>query len=179
MARIQLYADHENKRIEDPLDPTAINFAAWHEEAVVGHLRVNFSRNSPLGYYSDVFGMAFAGDDHPSATSVSTRLMVASQFRGSKVTVRLCAAAFQAGLEHGIRWNFIDCNEHLVPLFKRLGFREYRAMVRHNEYGEVMPLVLKLHDQAHYDELGSPFAAIYRKWNRGIEKAASSALDVG
>lgn len=176
MARKQRYADHENKRIEDPLDRTALNFAAWNGEIVVGHLRVNFSRNSPLDYYSDLFGMAFAGDDHPSATSVSTRLMLAPQFRGSSIAVRLCAEAFRVGLEQGIRWNFIDCNEHLIQFFKRLGFREYRPMVQHDEYGEVMPLVLKLHDQAHFDELGSPFAALYREWNGGVEKLRRGEL---
>lgn len=167
MGEKQRFADHEGRRIEDPLDPSAINIAAWHESIVIGHVRVNFSRNAPLDYYSELLGMAFAGDDHPGATSVSTRLMVASRFRGSNVTVRLCVAAFRAGLEHGIRWNFITCREHLVPLYQGLGFREYRQIVEHDEYGEVMPLVLKLDDLPHLEALGSPFAAVYRAWANG------------
>jgi hypothetical protein len=45
MSRIQLHADHERKRICDPLDDCANLFLACSDGCIVGTLRSNYSRN--------------------------------------------------------------------------------------------------------------------------------------
>src|SRR5712691_857618 len=51
MNRRQFHADHFARRIEDPLDHSGYNFAAFQDDEVVGVLRGNFPRTSNIEYY--------------------------------------------------------------------------------------------------------------------------------
>ena len=164
MQRFQKHADHAAKRIRDPLDDGAINIAAFEGGEVVGVVRANESRGSNLGAYEPFFQLDRMGDDHPEHTSIVTRLMIAPHLRRSTLAVRLCIECYTLGLEEGIKWCFIDCNDHLVEFFKGLGFMPYIGKIIHEEYGEVTPMRLRLHDQQHLDAVRSPFAACLRNW---------------
>ena len=45
MGRPQKYADHDMRRIRDPLDETGRNLVAWDNSEIVGCVRVNFARD--------------------------------------------------------------------------------------------------------------------------------------
>lgn len=164
MQRLQKDADHARRRIRDVLDDSAIHIAAFDGDEVVGVLRANESRHTRLGFYESFFQLERLGNDHPQHTSIVTRLMIAPHLRRSTLAVRLCIEAYTLGLEEGIKWCFIDCNDHLVDFFRGLGFRPYIGKVRHEEYGEVTPMRLRLNDLAHLDAVRSPFAACLRTW---------------
>ena len=159
MGRIQHDADHVLKRISDKLDHGGINIAAFAGEDVVGVVRVNFPAGSPIGNYEDFYQLKKLGADHPRKTAIVTRLMIAPHLRRSALAVRLCAECYLLGLDEGIKWCFIDCNDHLVEFFSGLGFREYIGKVRHEEYGMVTPMRLELNDLSHLNRIKSPFAA--------------------
>ena len=57
----------------------------------------------------------------------------------------------------GIRWNFVDCNSPLVPLFLRFGYSEHLPTAIHPEYGRVHRLRLDLHDVENLQRVKSPF----------------------
>ena len=156
MGRIQHNADHVLKQISDKLDHGGINIAAFSGEDVVGVVRVNFPARSPIGEYEDLYQLKKLGADHPRKTAIVTRLMIAPHLRRSALAVRLCAECYLLGLDEGIKWCFIDCNDHLVEFFSGLGFREYIGKVRHEEYGMVTPMRFDLHDLNYLRGIKSP-----------------------
>ena len=98
---------------------------------------LNLARDGALEYYTtDLLGLKAVGAEHPATTSVSTRLMVSPEHRGSTLATRLCRAAFDFGSDHGVVWNFMDCNDHLVGFFARMGFEKTHTAI-HEEYGRV------------------------------------------
>ena len=157
MGRPQKDADHERRRIRDKLDDTAINLAAWNDGEIVGVARVNFARDGHLGMYEEFYEMSKVAGDHPNRTSIVTRMMLSPEFRQKGLAVQMFCSCFGIGLRHGIRWNFVDCNSHLVPLFLRFGYSEHLPTAIHPEYGCVHRLRLDLHDVEHLHRVGSPF----------------------
>src|ERR1700722_15434061 len=122
MNRKKNYADHARRLIQDPLDPLSINLVAWKGPEVIGAIRNNAAEDGPLGQYEAFYDMRVVGDDHPTGTSITTRLMLAPEHRRGPLAIRLATASYQIGLEKNIRWNFIDCNSHLLKLFTGLGW---------------------------------------------------------
>ena len=157
MQRPQKDADHVRRRIRDKLDDTAINLAAWNDGEIVGVARVNFARNGHLGMYEEFYEMGGVAADHPGRTSIVTRLMLAPEFRHSGLAVQMFCACFGIGMRHGIRWNFVDCNSPLVPLFLRFGYSEHLPTAIHPEYGRVHRMRLDLHDVENLQRVKSPF----------------------
>jgi GNAT superfamily N-acetyltransferase len=178
MQRPQKDADHSRRRIEDSLDVTAINLAAWHDSTVVGVARVNLARDGALGMYEEFYDMRAAGTDHPWRTSITTRLMVAPEHRHSVLPLLLVLECYRVGLARNLRWNFIDCNDHLVGFFERIGFVPHLPRASHPEYGPVNRMRLDLLDEAHLESVSSPFLGVLKE--RTLPRFATaniSALD--
>lgn len=152
----QVYADGVKQTIEDPFDRCAYNFAAFKCNEVVGALRVNFSRDSDLDYYEKFLKMHSVGFYHPGATSICTRLMVAPQFRGSSVALRLAKASYAFALRHQIRYNFVDCSDRMIRFFERLGY-VHQGCAEHPEYGVGNVMRLDLLDRVNLAQIQSPF----------------------
>ena len=160
MNLMQFHADHCKKTIVDPLDRGADNFAALQDGEIVGVLRLNRSSRSDLSYYDDFLGMASVGAlQHPAATSICTRLMVERRLRGSTVALRLCQEAFSFALSDGIKFNFLDCNDHMVRFFEKLGYRQQKRAI-HPEYGVGTVMRLDLLDRSQLARTRSPFLSI-------------------
>lgn len=155
MIRRQKYADHFWQRIRDPLDETAYNFAAWDGDEIVGCVRVNFAADGGLEYYRDLLRMDAASDRYPEGVALCTRLLVVPKFRGSLLAERLCVAGLQLGLEYGVDWNFIDCNDHLVSFFERMGYERTHEAV-HEEYGRVHAMRFDSRNLPRLKAVGSP-----------------------
>lgn len=143
MNRPQKHADHAKCRIEDPFDSTGFNLVAWQEQTVVGCVRVNFAWWSDLDYYRDLLRMRELVSGYPYGIALSTRLMVDPAWRGGNLAVRLCTAAYNFCKEHGADWNFIDCNDHLIGYFQKLGYVFTHKAV-HHEYGTVNAMLLDM-----------------------------------
>lgn len=160
MQRPQKDADHANRRIEDSLDRTGFNLAAWSGSRVVGVARANLARDGDLGDYGEFYDLGSVGTDHPWRTSITTRLMVAPEHRHTMLPMMLVLACYRLGLENSIRWNFIDCNDHLVGFFTRLGFVQHLPKAWHPEYGHVTRMRLDLLDEVHLASVCSPFLGV-------------------
>lgn len=162
MRRPQSHADHQARQIRDSLDLTAHNLVAWDREEIVGCIRVNFARDGGLAYYRKLLRMDAVGEAWPFAVSLTTRLMVHPDWRKSSLAVRLGMKAFALGLREAIRFDFIDCNDHLAPMFRRLGYVSTHRPV-HYDYGEVNAMRLDLYDRAHLAATGSPFSRAFSR----------------
>ena len=168
MARKQHHVDHENRTIVDPLDQRAFNFFALRNDSLAGIVRVNFLRLGETGYYPELYRVHDVAGANTVNSSICTRLMIKPEYRRRQsMAVDLCVACYDFGIERGIRFNFIDCNDYLVPFFTGLGYREYMGTVEHEEYGEVYPLVLDLYDEDHLSQCRSPFLKSFSAWWEG------------
>jgi GNAT superfamily N-acetyltransferase len=167
MKRKQVYADHVRRRIVDPLDEGAINLVAWSGEEVVGTLRINFPRDSFIGQYEEFYEMGSVGEDHPQHTSINTRLMVAPHVRNTGLGLSLGLASYAYGAPLGIKWNFIDCNDHLLPFYLGLGYIAHAPKAEHPEYGLVNRLRLNALDMKHFVEIRSPLGRVLAQLQAG------------
>lgn len=162
LARPQKYADHAAKMIRDPLDGTAYNFIAWTGNEIVGCIRINLARDGAIDYYRDLLRMDDAAVDWRANTSLSTRFMIAPDWRGTTLAIRLASTAYEFGLVNGIEWNFIDCYDNLATFFRRLGWIQTHA-ANHEEYGAVNAMRLDLLDGEHLEQIKSPFCSLLRR----------------
>jgi Acetyltransferase (GNAT) domain len=163
MSRVQIYADHKQKRICEPLDATASIFAAYQNGSIVGTLRLNYSKRSDLSYYEEFYAMSQVGYFHQQRTSITTKLMLKPEYRKGTLAVRLANAAYALYLKDRIRYDFIDANPHLIPFFEGLGYRIHKTD-HHSEYGDVTVMVLDLEDINYLEKIGSPFRREYQKF---------------
>lgn len=166
MDRPQKYADHKRKLIQEPLDRSGHVLAAYTEDGnMVGTVRFNVGVDKHFGLYVDLYHLKEFGQFFPSRISITTKLMVAAEYRKTRLAISLATECYVRGLKLGTCFDCIDCNEPLVSFFKRLGYRQIFSAIRHPEYGEVTPLVLVMHDSEYLQSVHSPFAkysAIYK-----------------
>jgi len=175
MGRPQKYADHKRRMILDPLDcEGVVNLAAWQDGQVIGVIRNNFVRLTDIGDYFQQYGLAGVSPELLEATSITTRLMVHSSHRKSLLGARLACSAYRSALGHGIKTDFMDCNEHLVPYFTALGYRVHRDDLVHPEYGAVTVMRLDLTDRDHLEKVRSPFRKQLLAWSNDQRELATA-----
>ncbi len=158
MDRHDRYADHEKKIITDPLDSHAYNIAAYKDDRVVGVARVNFCSDGDPGEYREFYELESVGDDYPDKVSYSTRIMVEPSARGAALPLLVSVECFKLGIERGVKWCFCDCNNNVLPFFKKLGYEVQRSNKTHPSFGSVTVMRFNLHDPKHYDRKQSVFA---------------------
>lgn len=163
MGRPQKYADHGQRLICDPLDETAYNVLALDCGKIVGCVRVNLARDGALEYYNNILKMDIDRDLYPEHVSLCTRLMIDKSYRKSNLAVRLSLECFDIGLQQGSATNFIDCNDHWVGFFKRLGYKQLHQ-AHHEEYGLVNAMSFDLTDLNNILGAQSPYADRYLRW---------------
>lgn len=156
MHRPQAYADHASRQIVDPFDETAVVVAAFDGPRIVGTQRLNVGSQSDFGEYADFYNMRAFGSYWPHQLSMSSRLMVDPDYRRTMVPMQLAINCYKLALDEGSRFDFMDCNDHLIGYFKKLGFRQLFARFTHPEYGKVTPMVLAGWDSGHLDCVRSP-----------------------
>lgn len=151
MKRTQAYTDHDKMRIVDPLQESARIIGAYVDGELIGTVRANYPRQAPVGYYEDFYELNKLGSDHPSRTSVVTRIMVRKEFRATAASIRLSSNMFKKLVEDNVRWIMCDCNTGVLNFFLRLGFEIHRCDARHPDYGEVTVLRIDADDQRYRD----------------------------
>lgn len=167
MGRSSKHADHSTKQLQHPLDSTAVNIAAFDGSEIVGVIRNNIGQDGSFGCFRDFYGIDASVHDHPTRTSITSGLMIASSRRSGNIGPRLAIATYEYGLSRGLRWNFIDCIPSLAPYFYAMGWVEHLPDAMHPEYSfSVKRLRLNLEDEEHLERVHSPFLPVYRKHKR-------------
>jgi hypothetical protein len=179
MHRQQSCADHERKHIRDYHDEDALSILAGFDQAgqIVGTVRANWAND--LTQEDQLFyGMhAFLPYVNRRAT-LTSRFMVEQSIRGTSLALRLAIAIFELGYRAGSRFDFIDCNDHLVSFFMSLGYRQIIPDAIHPDYGRVHPMVLSVAGWNYLEKMRSPFAALKDTLphDSNAEEFASSVL---
>jgi GNAT superfamily N-acetyltransferase len=162
MGRTVSGADHGGHRIVDPLDDGCeILLGAWVDGQAVGTARVNLVGASDVGALADLYELEPFGATHDGAGAILTRLVVAAEWRGRTVAVRLLQLAVRITLERGARWLHFHCREHLVSLYACLGgvSRYVRA---DDGPGPLTIMVADLEDLNHFVAVRSPLSRVIR-----------------
>jgi hypothetical protein len=179
MGRAQRYANAIAKRVIEPLDEGARITAAYDDDGrMIGTLRTNYLSDSDIGDYRDFYRIDEFGDPFEAHMTVTTKLMVRPELRNSSLPVRMAMEAYQMGLHRTVLMDFIDCNRHLEGFFHKLGYRAYCGRRNHDEYGDVLPMVLYTRDWLHLSIVGSPFLKEARKFfPRGESRIDHRAIE--
>jgi predicted GNAT family N-acyltransferase len=118
MNRVQHDADHERKIITDALDKNAFNLIASKTNGLVGTVRMNFLNKGSFAYYYDFYRIGEQAGVTPDNVCIVTRLMISNSMRKTKLAFKICMEVYEFCLWRGIRYSFIDCNDHLVEFFE-------------------------------------------------------------
>jgi predicted GNAT family N-acyltransferase len=166
MSRVQHDADHERKIISDKLDDSAHNLLVVKANQLVGAVRMNFIGEGAIPYYYDFYRIGEQFGVTADNVCIITRLMIANSMRKTALAFRICMSVYEFCLQRGIRYSFIDCNDHLVEFFKSFGWHYYtdEKTSVHKEYGKVHLLKFDLHNEDLFRQLNSPCLEPYLSW---------------
>lgn len=162
MGRDKDVADHDKKELADPRESIGEVIAATQGGRIVGTLICTPSWTGALGDYETLYDMAGLGACHPGATGVITKLMVAPEYRNSRLSLRISRELYRHAVPYGVHHALIDCNDHLVPFFMKLGFKPWGPPVVHPSYGRVHVMKLDCLDLEYIEEIRSPLQQIAR-----------------
>lgn len=152
-------ADRTEELLCDPLAHCSWLHVAKAELRIVGTVMSTPVAHVQCGLYEELYQLP--GDEADrKGIAITTKLMVARDFRRGRLAVDLAAATYCQGLNSGISRCRIDCNLYLTSFFEGLGFRRLFDAV-HPCYGEVSVMELELHDIAHLAQVRSPLLAYH------------------
>ena len=102
------------------------------------------------------------GPYYPDRISTTSKLMIKKDFRKGRAVRELINTVFEFGIRQNIALDFINCNPPLVKFYRKIGYRLYRSNFMHPEFGEVVPMVLFMHDYKYLKEVNPAFYRIIR-----------------
>jgi len=171
MGRFQQYADHKEKTVHEPLDRHGHILMALEDSNVVGTVRFNLGSESEFGPYTELYRLRELGALFPNRVSITTKLMIAPEYRRTPLALKLALASYKCGSARGVDIDAMDCNPPLRPFFTKLGYRQIFGAIDHPEYGYVIPMFLAVRDKCHLKQVGSPFY----KFAQSLEQDDDSA----
>ena len=116
---------HERRQLSDPLATAGSLCLARKDGEVVGTVLSTPVDHPATEKYRSLYGLQTLSCEDQWASSITTKLMVKAELRRTRLPLRLAFATFDWGLHVGIKHNYIDCNDHLVRLFSRLGYEQH------------------------------------------------------
>ena len=150
--------DHARQRVLDPLvDFGSLLIARDAEGTLVGTLLSTCAGRGRLGKYDQLYGLTTLSPDQRRQASITTKLMVDPRFRRTRLAMLMARRGYELLLEDGVDYDYIDCNDHLVPFFTRLGYLPHLGRIEHPDYGTVNSMVISLRDRKHLQTVRSPF----------------------
>ena len=175
------FTNHRTQTVGDPLyDSSTVLLARDEEQRVVATLINTCAANAYLGKYETLYGLEHKTPAERRHISITTKLMVDPAFRRTRLPMLLAKKGYDLALADGITEDYIDCNDHLVGFFTRMGYVPHLGRIEHPQYGVVNSMKVRLDDFEHLRAARSPFAGPTpaRPTNRRtamIEEAADHA----
>jgi len=170
MGKSPAEADHQKKIIRDELDEDAHLLYAEDEGHIIGTVRLNYRTKKKFPdvweqiYAIEKFAPSFG--DHISMTS---RMMVAKDYRGSSVPAALVGAVYSTGREMGSKFDFCNCAPSLLEFYEQIGFRRFTDGFMDEDNGYHVPLVMLVRDTQHLRYVRSPLYRVARNFEHEPE----------
>lgn len=160
MARNVDTANHENNLLIDSLDQSGHLFACYQDSTLIGTALGNTAADDNLGMYNELYQLSSLNDDERKKTYIVTKLMFEKEARKKLGVSQLLSYMYLYYLEHGFKSCIIDCNEHLVAFFKKLGFQQIGTS-EHPDFGKVALMKLDVVDFDWLEAVKSPFRHMF------------------
>ncbi len=136
-------ADHERKLLRDDLDKFAHVFFAEADGQAVATIRGNRPSEGDIGILGELYGMQHS-PHYPDHNAIITKFVIARDYRGGSMALRMIAALVRYGEKYDIRECFIDCVPSLLPYYRAIGFKVCGEPFLHRENGLSIPMHLDL-----------------------------------
>ena len=150
--------DHSARLLIDPIAPYGnLLLARDAEGRVVGTLMSTWTTEPAVEKYVALYQLDALNARQRAHSTVTTKLMVAPEYRCSRLGMLLARESYRWGLANGVHYDFIDCNDHLVSFFEKLGYRPHLGEIHHQVYGRVNSMYLAVNDEVHLFNQRSPF----------------------
>lgn len=152
-------ADHEQRLFADSLDSKSHVLCAHDDGELCGSVRVALTAETDLGSYSRLYRLRELGPTWKSESSITSRLVVHNERRGSMLALALCREACRFLTARGVRFNVIDAFPELRELYLALGFRDL-GLIEHPTNGRMHLMAFDRDDHAHHERVRSPLRRI-------------------
>jgi len=157
-------ADDTKKWLTDELDETAILFFVEVEGKIIATSRMNHGAMTTFSdYWRKIYRLDEFEEYSKEHISLSSRIMVAKEWRGSLALGSLLFEIFSYARKLGIKFDFCNCSPSLVEFYEHLGYRRYVDGFMNEDMGYLIPLVLLTQDATHLKQVRSPFLRISKQ----------------
>lgn len=137
-------ADHASGTIIDPADQAGTVFVARNNNSLAGTVRLNLLRDGSAAPYCTLLGLNTLPTHVRQLSSLTSRLVVGTNWRNSPVAIRLAQACYRRARTLGVAWDYIVVRPQLAQFFLRLGYVRAGSDVEFPGVGPVAPLRLDL-----------------------------------
>jgi hypothetical protein len=159
----QRYADHRTGMVQEPLDETAHILGGFDQGRLAGTCRINFAAETDLGDYVELYRLRHFAPFFPRQVSVTTKGMMLPDYRHGVPCLQMILDGYRylRAACSDICFDFIDAKPHLLPLHRKIGYRQVAPAMPHPEVGgKVHPLVLVVRDRRYFQRIQSPLAGV-------------------
>ena len=157
--KFHLAADHFNKKMEDESDDFSTLYYAENEQGITATVRLQNGMNGNFAKKENEFFSipVFEKYIHQNQIGITDRLMVKKEYRRSFLTHEIMQALYINAVQCGMQICFISCEESLLKMYFRYGFRMYDAPADIETGDKRYKLVIFVRDRQHLEKMKSPF----------------------
>ena len=163
-------ADHQKKIIRDELDDDAHLLYAEDEGHIIGTVRLNYRTEKKFpAVWEQIYAIEKFAPSFGENISMTSRMMVAKDYRGSSVPAALVGAVYSTGREMGSKFDFCNCAPSLLEFYEQIGFRRFTDGFMDEDNGYHVPLVMLARDTQHLRQVRSPLYRVARQFEHEPE----------
>ncbi|MDU4961680.1 MAG: GNAT family N-acyltransferase [Sporomusaceae bacterium] len=174
--RYQVYVEEMSKQLKshtqellyDAMDDWSLLVCVKAGNEIVGTARVNIG---PIQKFPEElveqlelkrFQKFYEGKEYQNF-ALSTKVVVAPEYRNSQVLYLVIAKAYELYCEYRVQFSFGGCNMYLLRLYEEVGLHRFSRNFIDPGYGLITPIVWLVDDVDHMRGLHSPFYRQARK----------------
>ena len=156
-------ADRKKRWLRDELDDTAVLFYVEVNGEIIASSRMNHGKITQFPEkWKKLYQMEKFSAYSDEMISLSSRLMISSEWRGSLALAKMLSEIYQYARKEGIKFDFCNCYPFLLEFYEHLGYRRYTEGFVDEDTGYHVPLVLMTEDIQHLKRVRSPLGRIAR-----------------
>ena len=154
-----LHHDDEKKILTDEFDDDAFHICVFHDEELIGALRLRYPKVNDMEMNQLSILMAL---QKKYKLSVLSRLMIKRKYRHTAAILSLMNYTYDKNIRDGIDFGVIEVENHLVAMYKKFGFHDIGQHLNHHHLERTI-LFINGRDWKHFESIGSGFSEIFSK----------------
>lgn len=149
------YADHEARTLHEKIDDEGLILGAFTAEGrAIGTIRL--VQSTAVGNaWRELYQWENREREVPLGVYVASKLIVASDQRGTLLGIEMMRSAAAEAYRRGWRYCFLETYDNLLELYERMGF-VVRRRAQHPVYGAVIVMEWDMYDVEHMRSVRSP-----------------------